>query len=296
MPAFDWRDLPPLPSLRAFEAAARLGNFSAAARALNVTHPAVAQQVRGLERHLGLRLVAEAGRSLRLTPDGHRLAEALTTGFGAIATAIAATRKDDRRRGIRITLTAGFAQGVIIPALPDFWSDHPDIPVSLVPETRLADLAVEDFDLAIRSGNGVWPDTRAVLLCRSKVVLVGAPALLGRGKPLDRLPWILSETDSREREWLADQGIDHSRLTAIEIENASLACAAAEQGLGLLFATDIIVRKGLAAGRLHQVPGWSLPETAYWAVTPPGGLRGPTAVFLDWLTRRLRREAEAEPA
>lgn len=65
----DWSDLPPLSTLRAFEAAARLGGFSAAGRELNVTHAAVAQQVRALEGRLGVALMRREGRGLALTPE-----------------------------------------------------------------------------------------------------------------------------------------------------------------------------------------------------------------------------------
>ena len=80
--------LPSLTSLRAFEAAARLGGFSAASRELNVTHAAVAQQVRGLEAALGVTLLARAGRGMALSPEGERLATALTAGFESISAAI----------------------------------------------------------------------------------------------------------------------------------------------------------------------------------------------------------------
>lgn len=294
MQPVDWRDLPPLPALRAFEAAARLGSFSAAARSLNVTPPAVAQQVRGLERHLGLRLVADASRKLRLTDEGDRLAATLNSAFAGVAMAITSSRKADQRRGLRITLTTGFAHSVVIPALPEFWATHPDIPVSLEPETRLADLATEGFDLGIRTGAGNWPDLRAEMLCTSRMVLVGAPALLDRGRPLAELPWILNSAYRDETVWLAGHGIDPDRVKVIEFENAALACAAAEQGLGLQFGADIIVRKAVEAGRLRVLPGWDdLPQTTYWAVMPPGGLRAPAAIFLDWLRKRLPKETLA---
>ncbi|MCB6178272.1 LysR family transcriptional regulator [Rhodobacter sp. Har01] len=287
MTPFDWRTLPPLPALRAYEAAARLGSFSAAARVLNVTHPAVAQQVRGLERHLGLRLVAEAGRSLRLTEDGTRLAAALNSGFAAIAETLTTLRQADRHRGLRITLTPGFAQNVVIPALPEFWAAHPEIAVSLVPETRLSDLAREGFDLAIRAGFGPWPDGEAQLLCRTRMVLVGAPALLDSGADLAHLPWIVNLTDPEEAEWMAARGLDRSRLQTLDIENPMLAVAAALRGLGLMFATEAMLRDPIAAGQLRLVPGWDLPETAYWAVTPHGPPRAPVQDFLRWLAKRL---------
>jgi LysR family glycine cleavage system transcriptional activator len=284
---FDWRSLPPLPALRAFEAAARLGSFSAAARVMNVTHPAVAQQVRALERHIGLRLVAEAGRSLRLTDEGRRLAAALNTGFSGISAALDEARRTDRRRGLRITLTPGFAQHVVLPALAGFWTAHPDIPVSLVPETRLADLPREDFDLAIRSGKGPWPGCEAQLLCRTRMVVVGTPALLATSDDPADLPWILNADDRVEEAWLAQRGLVPDNLKTVYIENAMLATAAALRGMGLLFSTEIILRDALASGDLVTLPGWTLPEAAYWAVTPPGEPRAPVGVFLDWLKKRL---------
>ncbi|MFZ1511133.1 MAG: LysR family transcriptional regulator, partial [Tabrizicola sp.] len=82
--ATDWRNIPSLTALRAFEATADLRSFSQAARVLNVTHAAVAQQVRALEEHMGRPLVQREGRGVGLTADGEQLAEALREGFGAI--------------------------------------------------------------------------------------------------------------------------------------------------------------------------------------------------------------------
>ena len=68
--ATDWRSIPSLTALRAFAATAELRSFSQAARVLNVTHAAVAQQVRALEDQLGRPLVQREGRGVSLTTDG----------------------------------------------------------------------------------------------------------------------------------------------------------------------------------------------------------------------------------
>ncbi|WP_225029107.1 LysR substrate-binding domain-containing protein [Xinfangfangia pollutisoli] len=287
MNPFDWRALPPLPSLRAFEAAARLGSFSAAARVLNVTHPAVAQQVRALERHLGVRLVAEAARRLRLTDAGERLAAALNAGFAGMAEALERARRADRNRGLRITTTPGFAQSVLLPILSGFWADHPDIPVSLVPDSRPADLAREGFDLAIRAGTPPWPGTEAELLFRCGMVLVGTPELIARSPDPARLPWILSKDDPLEAAWLAGRGLDPARLNAVHLENAMLAMSACLRGMGVLFATEVIMRESIASGALQVLPGWDLPEVTYWTVIPEGERRAPVAEFVAWLKQRL---------
>ena len=78
-----WKDLPPLASLRAFEAAARHLGFSAAGRELGVTHAAVVQQVRALEAHLGMQLLFRDGRQVALTPEGATLAAQPTSLVGS---------------------------------------------------------------------------------------------------------------------------------------------------------------------------------------------------------------------
>ncbi|MFT3688411.1 response regulator [Paenirhodobacter sp.] len=79
------RNLPPLTSLLAFEAAARLGSFSDAARELNVTREAVSRQIRALETHLGLSLFARGANATQLQPTGQRYYETLSAAFGAVA-------------------------------------------------------------------------------------------------------------------------------------------------------------------------------------------------------------------
>ena len=88
MPGLDWHRLPPLSSLRAFEATARLQGYSAAARSLNVTPAAVAQQVRKLEKELGVSLVRREGRGLVLTTAGRHLSALLQAAFTMMADGI----------------------------------------------------------------------------------------------------------------------------------------------------------------------------------------------------------------
>ncbi len=168
----DWRTMPPLASLRAMEAVARLGGFSAAARALNVTHAAVAQQVRGLEAELGVALLRREGRAVVLTAEGERLSAALTEGFGGMQGAVEAAKARRADGPIRISLTASFAAQWLMPRLRDFWARHPDVPLSLHPDARVLDLAREAMDLGIRYGRGSWPGVTAQRLAAGRLVVV----------------------------------------------------------------------------------------------------------------------------
>ncbi|MCX7286669.1 MAG: LysR family transcriptional regulator, partial [Rhodobacterales bacterium] len=162
--ATDWRTLPSLTALRAFAATAETRSFSQAARALNVTHAAVAQQVRALEEHLGRPLVQRDGRGVGLTADGEHLAQALGEGFGAFQRGIEALLSGEADRPVRVTLTAAFAAQWLMPRLRDFWEQHPDIGLSMHPDARVVDLHRDRMDLAIRYGNGDWPGVEATFL------------------------------------------------------------------------------------------------------------------------------------
>ncbi|EYD74074.1 hypothetical protein Rumeso_04368 [Rubellimicrobium mesophilum DSM 19309] len=279
----DWRHLPSLSALRAFEAAARFASFSEAARVLNVTHAAVSQAVRGLEGELGTTLLRRDGRGLALTDDGERLARALRDGFGTIAGSIEALRGAEKGRGLRVTATPNFAQSVLLPRLGSFWRRHPDVAVSINPDYAVVDLARDGYDVGIRTGQGQWPGLRAEPVVRTRFILVGAPELVARDDDLTRLPWLLSSGDPQESTWLEAAGVDPGSLKVAGIDNPILAVSAALAGYGLLFSADVVATADLAAGRLVEVPFPGLPELTYWAVTLPGPRRPAVEAFVGWL-------------
>jgi LysR family transcriptional regulator, glycine cleavage system transcriptional activator len=283
----DWRTLPSLSALRAFDATARHGGFTGAGRALNVTHAAVAQQVRGLERELGLPLVQRLGRAVSLTPQGEGLARTLGEGFEAIARAIAAAQRQDRQRGLRVATTPYSGQKVILPRLSEFFTLHPDIEVAITPGYATVDLIREGYDLAIRGVRPEGPDAHlyeTIHLAKSRWLIVGAPALLGDG-PVDvkALPWIFLTENRLDRDILEQAGIATDALKKVMVGGAVLEVAAAVLGLGLNLATEISVRDDLAAGRLREVPVPNLPETHYYAILPVGPRRPAVQHFLDWV-------------
>lgn len=280
----DWRTLPPLSALRAFEALAQGGGLAAAARRLNVTHPAIAQQVRSLEDHLAVRLVMREGRGLRLTADGARLAAALAEGFGTIGAAVDRLRSEAADRPVRITLTASFAAQWLMPRLRGFWDAHPEIGLSLHPDNRVTDLLRDGFDLGIRYGAGDWPGVQARFLTSARLVVAGAPevAAIGRGR-LGAADWILSPGWPEQDRFLASLGVDPAALSKTEIADDTLALSAARQGLGLIVESAALVEDDVRAGRLEVLHDSRDRLPAYFVVTPPGAPRRPAQVFLTWL-------------
>ena len=147
------RRLPPLAAVRAFEAAARAENFTAAAAELGMTQAAVSYQVKSLEERLGAPLfVREKGRA-RLTPLGARLLPSLTGAFDAIEAAFASHRQEDESL-LTVTTTHTFANTWLAWRVGAFQMEHPDLAVRMTTSNDIVDLRSGDADLAIRAGRG----------------------------------------------------------------------------------------------------------------------------------------------
>lgn len=286
--AINWRDLPPLSALRAFAAVAELGGFSQAARALNVTHAAVAQQVRALEALMDTPLVARDGRGMALTVEGQQLAQALTDGFGTIASGVAALRAGGSDRPVRITLTASFASQWLMPRLKDFWDMHPDIALSLHPDARVSDLRRDGMDLGIRYGNGDWPGVTARFLAPARMAIAAAPDLLDGRESLStaemqEMEWILARDWPEQENYLRSLGLDPRTLSRTDFVNEELSLAAARQGLGLVVESLALMEDDLEEGRLILLHDSKDRLPAYFIVTSPGPQRAATRAFLKWL-------------
>ena len=101
--------LPPLNPLRAFEAAARHGSVSAAARELNVTHGAVSHQIRALEDNLGIALFERSGQRVKLSAQGALLLPTISAAFESIASATAQITRPATSGDLTIAVRAGAA-------------------------------------------------------------------------------------------------------------------------------------------------------------------------------------------
>lgn len=287
----DWRHLPPLSALRAFEATARLSGFSAAARALNVTPAAVAQQVRSLESDMGVKLVRREGRGIVLTDAGHHLAAPLREAFAMVANGIEDVRQREATRGIRATTTTFIVDAVILPKLSDFWRAHPDIQVSFVPGACLSPVDFDGFDLGIRVGAPTdWPAFQCEPLLECDTIFVASPELAATGTP-QGIPWILGSHEPFDEACLAAAGLDVSQITRRDIGERSLEIEAAKRGIGAIVATEIVVRRELADGSLVQLNLECARRNTYQVILPNGPIRPAVRLFVDWLRQTLAQPA-----
>ena len=286
MSDIDWSELPSLSSLRSFEAAARLEGYSAAARSLNVTPAAVAQQVRALEDLVGAKLVRREGRGIVLTEAGRQLSAPVREAFALLASGVGDLRRAQVSRGIRATTTTFIVDAVILPKLSDFWRAHPDIQIAFVPGPCLVPVDFDGFDFGIRVGKPAdWPEFNCDPLISCRKVFVAAPELAASAAPQD-LPWILSE-GPHDLRFLAEAGVDVSRIELRNIGGEIFEVEAAKRGVGAILATEVVVRQALADGALVELDLHHPEPSVYNVITPKEPVREPVRVFLDWLKEAL---------
>lgn len=176
--------LPPLPGVQAFEAAARLGSFAAAAAELHLSPAAVSQRIRSLETHLGVPLFERLARSVELTELGRAYLPAVRESLDDLAAATSGLFAPARREQLTVRTQVSYATTWIAPHLHLFRAEHPTIDLRLVCAVWSEALSVGEVDLDIHQGRGAWPGTHAHLLHHDDAVVVHGPGHVERWGPV----------------------------------------------------------------------------------------------------------------
>jgi len=288
----------PLETLRAFDAAARTGSFSAAAEKLNLTHGAVSRQIAKLEGWLGLKLFERGARGVSLTIEGNRLHIRTSEAFALIA---AQSDRWVEPRGsavVRLTSIPSISGLWLMPRLSALENGTTRLRVILDVDIRQADLANEGFDLSIRCGSGRIPERVSLQLFEEHLFPIASPELAGRigeGEPARLLQYpLLNDSDaSGWRAWLGQFGMDYRpRPQDRRFEDYNLVLDAAAYGLGIALARPPLTERQLEAGRIVAVDGRSvLNPVSYWLDRPAGRPRAAAAE----LARRIGVMAGVRP-
>lgn len=204
------RLLPPVTALAPFEAAARLGSMSAAARELGISQPAISRHLKTLERDLGQVLFQRNRRGLALTSAGRDYYQAVAAGFAQIVQATQQLRALSGDQIIRISANFGFAQQWFMPRFARLRAAFPKIAFRLQTSDQDDELSLADSDLAIRFGAGDWPRWQCRQLLQEEVFPMCAPAFLAmhaalrrKGlRPADLLSVQLLHMDEGAQRWL----------------------------------------------------------------------------------------------
>ncbi len=286
------RRLPPLNSLKSFEAAGRLLSFTAAARELNVTQAAVSHQIKVIEDYLGVALFERYPRRLALSEQGKALLPEVIEAFDRVSQAVAAINREQFSSTLNVRLAPSFAAKWLSPRLKYFWLQYPEIDLRLYHAHDPVDFEREEIDIAVTYGKGDWPGVIVDKLLSLDFFPVCSPAFLHNDKPLDDLAnlryYALLHDANYEcwSDWLELAGIDDieaKRGTVIDDTNVLI--QAAMDGQGIALGSTTFVEDLLESGRLVKPFDLTLEnEFAYYVVYPEAHLKNPTLrAFKDWL-------------
>lgn len=258
------------------------GSFSAAARQLNVGQPAVSKIVAQLESRLQTRLLTRSTHGLTPTEAGQRYYErALAALQEADEAELAARGAGKGLSGkLRISAATTFARLHIIPHLPAFLEEHPELEVDVILDDRVIDLIAEGIDVSLRMGN--LPDSGVVarkLATGSRSVITTPGYLSKNGEPATPADLAHHEAilyNPQPSFWkFTQQGTVVSTTLSgrIRVSAAEGLRAAVLSHMGLCIASDWMFAEELKNGTVRKVlTSWQLPSIDLWAVFPNGRL------------------------
>lgn len=285
------RDCPTINELLCFDTLMRCKSMARAADALCLTVSAVSKHIDSLQRYIGQPLFRKHGRGLLPTRQGEIYWQRVAPHLRAIEAATCELRAQQTHTGM-LTLASvpTFLTRWLIPRLPDFRRQHPEITLSFTQHLMGSAVMAPEVDVAIRYGDGYWPGLSSTYVDGKCFVPIHAPGL-GDTISLDAM--VAQHTLLHHEEapgawqaWGTRHGIDHPRLATGPgfTQYASLIQAAAS-GLGVGLVPRMLVEEELQAGTLVSPPGAAvILEQGHYLCCHPNRLDSPTVqAFRDWI-------------
>lgn len=293
------RRLPNLNQLRAFEAAARLGSFKAAAEELNVTQAAVSHQIKALEESLGFALFRRTARSVEPLEAALSYADALGASFDGIAEATDALAAAPTGP-IRLSVAPFHGNRWLLPELERFAKEHPEIVVEPSLAFEMVDLTSGEVDAAVRYGHGNWPGLTADLIHEDCLRPVATRSLIAEHElPLSaaeiaKLPLLADPGHADQWEqWLRAAGYDGPVPEAKMFAARAYVVDAVMSGHGAHLLDVRITARNVAEGQLIYLSDTSVTsDVAYWLVRDAASRPDPRLdVLAEWLRAAAARIA-----
>jgi len=289
--------LPPLPWLRAFEAAARLGNFTRAADELLITPAAVSYQVRQLEQQLGYPLFDRVHRELKLTRLGQTYLPSVEKAFSDLSIATVSVFGGRERKPVRFRCLTSYGHLWMIPRLAGFQAEHPGVELQMISAAWAETLNPDFFEIDIRFGDGAWTDGTVEFLANDPVIAVCHPKLalsghrsdigqLGSAPRLD-IMGVLDTWESFFRRY----GKPVPARTGLQVDQTLSALELAALGHGHALVLETLARPYIESGRLIRSTDKAIvSQHSYYLVTsgPRQALSPEAQLFCDWLIREMR--------
>ncbi|SNS30054.1 LysR family transcriptional regulator [Pseudomonas segetis] len=295
-------------AMQAFARVVETGSFTKAAETLHMSKTTVSQLIQQLEARLRVRLLNRTTRKVALTADGavfYERAVKLLNDMDDAETSLSAAASLPRGR-LRVDVPSPFARLILIPALPDFHAQYPDIQIDMGVSDRIVDILGEHVDCVVRGGEITDQSLIARRIGDLQLGIYAAPSYLHRlGTPTHpreledstqrtvgfiwartgkALAYTLTRGDER-------QHVLGRHVLAVDDGNAYLAAGLA--GLGVLWLPDYMARDHVAAGELVPLfQDWQLePMPMYVAFPPNRHISIKLRVFIDWVAGLMQQHA-----
>lgn len=280
--------LPPLNTLAAFEAAARLSNLSRAGEELHVTHAAVSSQIKRLETWFGRKLFQRSGRGVVLTPAGEQLRKTVGVSLVTLSVASLNLRRDPDARSLRVACLPSVATRWLIPALSDFKVKHPAISAEVVYARPMEGFDPERCDVLITNLRAAPSEYSATKLFSRVSKPVASPRYVEKHKQLlngivDDVVLLHDEVTTDWDEWFAAAGqrpknVKHGPVFA----DFNFLATAIVAGYGVALCPTEVCRREIAAGDLVVLSDTTrAPKEGYYLLSEKTRTRAVT-VFTRW--------------
>ena len=256
-----------LQGMRVFARVAELGSFARAADDLDMSRAMASSYVAQLEKHLGTRLLHRTTRKVMVSPEGAVYLERCKRILDEVQAADDEMRHARARpQGkLRVDMPVAFGRYLLMPALPAFTERYPDVALEVRFNDRFVDLAAEHIDVVLRSGEIRSPDLIARRITSSRLVTCASPSYIARHgmpqTPADlrqhRTIGFLRADNSRPSEWKFKQGRDGTQKLklsfALSFNTSEPMVMSAYEGQGIIQATDLLLGRAIAEGRVIEI-------------------------------------------
>lgn len=273
-----------LPALKAFETAARLGSFKAAARELSISPTAVSHHISNLEQRLSVTLFLRTARKVTLTEPGKALATATSQGFTIIESAVEKVAAKDKQ--INVSATSSFAALVLIPALQDFYTQHPKKKVNI---TSGEDIEANNFILPIRLGE-TSKQSRTDVIKYEQFNLFCAPPTAAQFNQAQAITiytthWKNANLPSVPlQEWLQVNGLDHKRIVVRYFDQELFGIQQALLENAFVFCSKTLTKGYVKAGVLAETQTDAVnSKLCYYIANKESHLSRHHYLFIEWL-------------
>lgn len=295
-----------LQAMTAFVRVVETGSFSGAARQIGIGQPAISKTIAQLEDRLQVRLLVRSTHGLTPTDAGLRFYERAKTAIHE------ADEAELEARGagagltgqLRVSAATTFARLLVVPRLPEFLTQHPDLEIDIVLDDRVIDLVSEGVDVSLRMGQLSDSSAVARRLARGRRSVIATPAYFEQaGVPAVPAELATHEAivySQLENNWMFRKDGTETSVAIrgrVRVSAAEGIRAAVLADMGLTVNSDWMFAPELESGAVVRVlKDWELPPVDLWAVFPTGRLASAKArAFADFVETAIRQPDDSMP-